>query len=91
EHPEYKQFRTRSLPQYDDLAMIFGDSRVTGKHNRFRDDNNQDNHEVDEDEDNNTQEQNENVEDHNDNMYGNSSISDDNTIEMQKRKMRTSV
>ncbi|XP_026395766.1 L10-interacting MYB domain-containing protein-like [Papaver somniferum] len=92
EHPEYRQWRTRSLPHYDDLAMIFGDSRATGKHRRFRNDNNQDNHEDDEEGDNNTQEQNENVEDQNDNdnMYGNGNISDDNTSEMQT-KMRTSV
>ncbi|KAI3926000.1 hypothetical protein MKW98_028136, partial [Papaver atlanticum] len=63
-HPEYKQWRTRSLPQYDELAMIFGDSRATGKQSRFRDDNNQGNHEGDEDGDDNTQDQN-------DNMYGN--------------------
>ncbi|KAI3901036.1 hypothetical protein MKW92_003727, partial [Papaver armeniacum] len=70
-HPEYKQWRTRYLPKYDDLAMIFGDSRATGQHSRFRDDNNQDNHEVDDDGDDNTQDQNENPEDQNENPYGN--------------------
>ncbi|KAI3889020.1 hypothetical protein MKX03_012453 [Papaver bracteatum] len=89
-HPEYKQWRTKPLPHYDDLAMIFGNSRATGKHSRFRDDNNQDNHEDDEDEGNNTQEQNENAEYQNDNTYGNGNISDDDTSEIQK-KMRTSL
>ncbi|KAI3891140.1 hypothetical protein MKW98_007445, partial [Papaver atlanticum] len=67
DHLEYKQWRTRSLPQFNELAMIFGDSRATGRHNRFRDNNNRDNHEVDEDRDDNTQDPNENVEDQNEN------------------------
>ncbi|XP_026378581.1 uncharacterized protein LOC113273021 [Papaver somniferum] len=62
EYPECKQWRTRSLPQYNELAMIFGDSRATGKHSRFRDDNNRDNNEVYEDREDNTQDQNENLE-----------------------------
>ncbi|XP_026410467.1 uncharacterized protein At2g29880-like [Papaver somniferum] len=82
--------RTRSLPQYNELAMIFGDSRATGKYSRFRDDNNRDNNEVDEDRDDNTEDQNENPEDHNENTYGNGNVSDDNTSEPQK-KMRTSI
>ncbi|XP_026396856.1 uncharacterized protein At2g29880-like [Papaver somniferum] len=89
-HPEYKQWRTRSLPHYDDLAMIFGDSRATGQHSRFRDDNNQDNHEVDDDGDDNTQDHNENPEDQNENTYGNGNISDDNTPELPKTT-RTSI
>ncbi|XP_026430333.1 uncharacterized protein LOC113326882 [Papaver somniferum] len=75
-HPECKQWRTRSLPQYNELAMIFGDSRATGKYSRFRDDNNRDNNEVDEDRDDNTEDQNENPEDHNENTYGNGNVSD---------------
>ncbi|RZC70870.1 hypothetical protein C5167_034557 [Papaver somniferum] len=89
-HPECKQWRTRSLPQYNELAMIFGDSRATGKYSRFRDDNNRDNNEVDEDRDDNTEDQNENPEDHNENTYGNGNVSDDNTSEPQKN-MRTSI
>ncbi|KAI3872206.1 hypothetical protein MKW98_011698 [Papaver atlanticum] len=89
-HPECKQWRTRPLPQYNELAMIFGDSRATGKYSRFRDDNNRDNNEVDEDRDDNTEDQNENPEDHNENMYGIDNVSDDNTSELQK-KLRTSI
>ncbi|KAI3976084.1 hypothetical protein MKX01_016767, partial [Papaver californicum] len=66
-HPEYRQWRTRSLPQYDELAMIFGDSMATGKHRRFRYDNNQDNHEVEEERDDDTEDQNENT-------YGNRNV-----------------
>ncbi|KAI3904620.1 hypothetical protein MKW98_014800 [Papaver atlanticum] len=90
EHPECKQWRTRSLPQYNELAMIFGDSRATGKHSRFRDDNNRDNNKVDEDHDDNTQDQYENPEDQNKNTYGNGNVSDDTTSELPK-KMRTSI
>ncbi|KAI3872286.1 hypothetical protein MKX03_021408, partial [Papaver bracteatum] len=82
EHLEYKEWRTRSLPQYDVPAMIFGDNMATGNHSRFIDDNNQENHEDDEDVDDNTQEKNKNAEDQNDNMYGNTNISDDNTSKM---------
>ncbi|XP_026416938.1 uncharacterized protein At2g29880-like [Papaver somniferum] len=85
DHPEYKQWRTRSLPQYNELAMIFGDSRATGRHSRFRDNNNQDNHEVNEDRDDNTQDPNENVEDHNENTYENGNVSDDDTSELPKK------
>ncbi|KAI3955691.1 hypothetical protein MKW98_006051, partial [Papaver atlanticum] len=61
-------------PEYNELAMIFGDNRETGRHSRFRDNNNQDNHEVDEDRDDNTQDPNENVEDRNENTNGNGNV-----------------